>query len=489
MGEAKLKVYLVNPPYHNLRIQRDMRWQDSGRASSYYMPIFLAYATGILEQQGFECRLVDAPVLKWDETDIVDDIVILDYDVIVIDSSFPTLDNDLEVAKYIKMWRKSKIVMVGAPANLFAQKMLESGIDYVCRMEFDFVLRDLIVALRDNKSLENVKGISYIKDNKIVHNPNREWSTQAELDSIPFVSGVIKRHLNVNDYMLNYAHSMFPNIQISAGRGCIQKCQFCSWTENLTGRIYRHRSIDNIIAEIEYIEKRMPEVKQFFFEDDTFTIDKQFVLDFCKWYKVRGLKIPWGAQSRVTVDLETMKAMKSANCQFIDVGCESGNDEILKLNQKGITVKDIRDCYKRAKSIGLAVHGNWIIGLQGETKETIQQTWQLIKELKAEAITVSIIVPQPATKLYDYVKSKGYFNDEETLDEFGHQKAVVNYPNLTSKEMGELQNKILKSYYMSPSYIPIAFKRVFSKYGIYEIRVLWRSATSFINYLVKEKAL
>jgi anaerobic magnesium-protoporphyrin IX monomethyl ester cyclase len=483
-----LKVYLVNPPFGNIHFQRDMRWQESGRSSTYNYPLWLAYATGVLEQAQFECRLIDAPAKHWGDEEIKRDIWNFKPDMVVVNTSFPSLNNDIKFARFIKEIDDCKVSMVGTPANQFSVEMLKSGyVDYVARLEFDFVLRDLMLAIRDNKDGLNVKGISYIRDGEIIHNPNREWSTGDELDSIPFVSQVYKKHLKTDDYMLNYSHSMFPNIQIISGRGCPNFCHFCPWTENLTGRKYRHRSIANVLDEVTWIEEKLPKVKQFFFEDDAFTISKKFVIDFCEGYKKRKLRIPWGAQSRVGIDLETMVAMKSSNCRFIDTGCESGNDDILKNVQKGITVEDIRKCFKNAKRAKLSVHGNWIVGLPGETKQTVKNTWNLIKEVKPDAITVAIATPHSGTKLYEYVKSHNYLEDGELVDDCGHQRSVISYPELSSKEIALSVDKMLRDYYVSFSYIPIALRRIFSRYGLYEIRVLWRSMTSFLKYINRRK--
>jgi len=126
--------------------------------------------------------------------------------------------------------------MVGAPASQFSNKMLSSlGVDMVARWEFDFVLRDLMLAMMNGKNISDVKGISY-KNGIITHNPDRELSTSEELDNLPFVSQIYQKHLNVKDYMLTYSHSMHPEVQIFTGRGCPFRCTFCSWPQTLMGR-------------------------------------------------------------------------------------------------------------------------------------------------------------------------------------------------------------------------------------------------------------
>lgn len=482
-----MKVYLLNAPYKP-RFTRDMRWQDTGRGGTLYYPIWLAYATGMLEQVGCEARLVDTAAWGWNMEQVLKDIENFQPDLAVIDTSFPSLNNDISVAEIIKQkLSDARTVMVGAPASQLAEKMLSSpGTDIVCRWEFDFVLRDLVEAINEGKSLDQVKGISYKSGAKIIHNPDREPSNSEDLDKIPFVSQVYKKHLNVKDYMLNYSYSMHPEVQIFTGRGCPFRCTFCSWPQTLMGRTHRARSVSNILDEFEWVEKEFKEVKQIFVEDDTFTLNKKYVMEFCQGYKERGLKIPWGGQARVGLDYETMRAMKEINCMMIDIGYESGNDEILRSVKKGITVEQIRSFAKEAGKTGLSIHGNWIIGLPGETKETIKATERLIKETKADAITVAVVTPFPGTELYNWAKENGYLITEdpnEYLDERGHQKSIISYPELSSVEIREAVDGILKGYYLSPSYVPIALKRIFSRHGLNELKVLWRSAVAFLKYI------
>ena len=424
-----MRVYLLNAPYKP-RFTRDMRWQDTGKGGTLYYPIWLAYATGVLEQIGCEVRLVDTAASGWNMEQVLEDAESFQPDLAVVDTSFPSLNNDIAVAESIKQrLPNTGTVMVGAPASQLAEKMLASyGTDIVCRWEFDFVLRDLVEAIYEGRSLDQVKGISYKNGEGIIHSPDREPSSSEDLDKIPFVSQVYRKHLNVKDYMLNYSYSMHPEVQIFTGRGCPFRCTFCSWPQTLMGRTHRARSVSNVLDEFEWVEKEFKEVKQIFVEDDTFTLSKKYVMDFCREYKERGLKIPWGGQARVGLDYETMRAIKEVNCMMMDIGYESGNDEILRNAKKGTTVEQIKSFAREAKRAGLSIHGNWIIGLPGETKETISITERLIKETRADAITVAVVTPFPGTELYSWARENGYLTTEdpnEYLDERGHQKSII----------------------------------------------------------------
>jgi radical SAM superfamily enzyme YgiQ (UPF0313 family) len=184
-----------------------------------------------------------------------------------------------------------------------------------------------------------------------------------------------------------------------------------------------------------------------------------------------------------------MVAMKKANCIHVDVGYESGSPDILRNIKKGITVEDIRRFANDAHKARLSVTGNWIIGLRGETKETIEDTRKLIKVTRADSLTVAVASPFPGTAMYDWVKENNYLIKDNYLDEFGHQQAIMSYPGLSDSEMKQAVDKILRDYFVSVSYIPIAMKRIMSKNGFNEAMVLGKSAVAFLKYLIKEKAL
>ena len=181
-----------------------------------------------------------------------------------------------------------------------------------------------------------------------------------------------------------------------------------------------------------------------------------------------------------------MKAMKEANCRLLITGFESGNDDILKRIRKGITVEDIRQFAEDARRAGLLVHGDFIIGLPGETHETIRNTKKLIGEIKPDILQVSVASPFPGTEFYAWCIENGYLltdDPNEYLDENGHQKSIIRYPELTEDEITEEVNDILRNYYLSPGYVVTALRQVLRKNGLAELRRLIYSARMFLKYL------
>ncbi|HZD44022.1 MAG TPA: cobalamin-dependent protein, partial [Methanomicrobiales archaeon] len=206
-----MKIYLLNPPFFP-HFNRSPRWQDTGRGGTMYYPIWLSYAAAILSPD-HDIRLADAPVWNWDLATTLEDIKRFGPDLVILDTSFPSLKNDLSVAKAIKEESDAiKTAVVGPPASQYTEGILKSGsIDYVARWEYDFTLQELARLLEVSGNVADVAGISYLRDGRAVHNPDRVLSASADLDRIPFVSKIYQEHLHIDDYFLG--QSLYPEVQ------------------------------------------------------------------------------------------------------------------------------------------------------------------------------------------------------------------------------------------------------------------------------------
>lgn len=483
-----MRIYLLNPPFLP-NFVRCGRWQGAtARSGGLDYPKWLAYATGILEKS-HEVRLIDAPAMKLNKEDIITDATKYQPDLVIVESNFSSLSNDISVAASLKDYTKAKTVFVGPPASQFSQQILQNdGIDIVARYEYDFTLKDIAEVIEDGDELIEVKGISYKKNGKIFHNQDREFSSSEDLDKMPFVSEIYNKHLNIRDYFLS--QSLYPEIQIFTGRGCPNKCTFCSWPVTLMGKKYRSRSAENIADEFEYVQEELPEVKEIFIEDDTFTINKKLVKAFCEEVKRRKIDIAWSCNARANLDYITMKAMKDAGCRLLIVGYESGCDDMLRNIKKGVNTEQMKAFTKEAKKARLMIHGDFIIGLPGETKETADKTLKFIKEIKPNILQVAVATPIPGTEFHDWVKKNGFMlvdNLEESIDENGYQKCIISYPEFTKDNIENYVDRALKEYYLNPSYIPVAMSNVLRKNGFHELKGIFSSAIKFLNYIGREK--
>lgn len=478
-----MKIYLLNPPFIKGFCRGVRGVGEAARGGTRYYPIGLSYATGLLEE-AHNVRLLDAQAREWEIKEVLEDVLSFNPDIIIVDSNFSSLNNDISVANELKKKTGALCIMVGPPTSQYPDNILSSGIDIVARYEYEFTLKDIVDNIEINKGFESVKGISYNNKGVVVHNSERELASSEELDSLPFVSKVYKEHLRIQDYFLS--SSFYPVVQLFTGRGCPNKCTFCSWPVTYSGRKYRPRSIKNVLDEFEYISKELPEVEEIFIEDDTFTVNQQRVLNFCDEYIKRNLSIPWSCNSRATLDIETMKKMKKANCRLLICGFESGSDNILKNIKKGVNVEKIKLFTKNAKNAGLLVHGDIIIGLPGESMETIKETKKLIKETRPHILQVLIPQPIPGTELYDWCKSNNYLLTEDPttyIDENGFQKSVISYPNLSNDDIICQAGEILKNYYMTPKYIPLFFDQIMRANSLKELKRLFYSSMMFLQFV------
>ena len=267
-----------------------------------------------------------------------------------------------------------------------------------------------------------------------------------ELDELPFATDVYENNLTIEKY--NVPFLLNPFVSFYTARGCPALCTFCLWPQTLSGHAWRVRSVENVAREFRQAHKMFPQAKEFFFDDDTFNIRKDRVLALCKEFKPVGFQ--WSCTARDHSDYETLKAMADAGCRLLIVGFESGDAQILKNIKKGATVEMGRTFVKNCKKVGIHVHGDFIIGLPGETKETIEKTIDYAKELDCETIQVSMAHAYPGTELYDQGMREGFLAAKRSRIRGGHQLPHLEYPGLSREYMVDAVNRFYDSYYFRP---------------------------------------
>src|SRR6185436_13103049 len=262
-------------------------------------------------------------------------------------------------------------------------------------------------------------------------------------DRLPFATEVYKRDLVIENY--NVPFLLHPYVAFYTSRGCPALCTFCLWPQTLSGHAWRVRSADNVAREVKQALQLFPQAKQFFFDDDTFNIRKDRVLEVCAKFKPLGFR--WSCTARVNSDYETLKAMADAGARLFIVGFESGDPQILKNIKKGATVEQARAFAKNCKKVGIKVHGDFIIGLPGETRETIEKTIDFAKELDCETIQVSLAHAMPGTELHQTMSQQGFLKVEALADSGGHQLPHIEFPHLKKPEMMAAVNRFYDEYY------------------------------------------
>jgi hopanoid biosynthesis associated radical SAM protein HpnJ len=463
-----LKTLFLNPPsFENFDGGAGSRWPATREIESYWYPVWLAYPAGMLEGS----RLLDAPPHHVSGEETIQ--IAKDYEFLVLFTSTPGFPGDIRLARAIKQLNPGiKIAFVGPHVSVLPEKSLRDSadIDFVCRKEFDYA----VVDFANGKPLEEIAGVSFLKDGKVVHNPD---SAQIQnLDALPHVTDIYKRDLDVTRY--NVPFLLHPYVSLYTTRGCPAQCTFCLWPQTLSGHPWRKRSSDDVAAEMARAKAYWPEVKEFFFDDDTFNIQKARTIELCA--KLKPLGMTWSCTSRVTTDFETLKAMKEAGCRLLIVGYESGDQQILKNIKKGATVERARQFTKDCHKLGLVVHGDFILGLPGETRETINNTIAFAKELDVETIQVSVAHAYPGTELYDYAIKNGFIvGDNKMVDDGGHQLAHIQYPGLPADEILSSVHRFYDEYYFRPKAVfRILKKAVFDSN---DRKRLYREAKTFLK--------
>ncbi len=436
-----MRTLFLNPPsFEGFDGGASSRWPASREIESYWYPVWLCYPAGMLP----DSKVVDAPPHKISIEQTVE--MAKDFELLVLFTSTPGFEVDCKIATMMKQSNpKMKVCFVGPPVTVEPEKSLNASqaIDFVIRREFDHQ----IVAYANGTPLEEIPGASYRKDGKVINNP--EAPMIEDLDSLPWVTKTYKRDLDITRY--NVPFLLNPFLSLYTSRGCPAMCTFCLWPQTHSGHRWRLRSTDDIVAEVKYALEAFPGLKEIFFDDDTFNYRKERTIELCA--KLKTLNFTWSCTSRVTTDFDTLKAMKEAGCRLLIVGYESGDPQILKNIKKGATIEMAERFTANCKKLGLVIHGDFIVGLPGETRESIRKTIDFAKRLDNETIQVSIAHPYPGTEFHNYATQNNLISIGNIVDERGNQLPKVVYENLNEAELMDWVERFYSEYYFRPKVV------------------------------------
>ena len=447
-----MKTLFLNPPsYEDFDGGAGSRYQATREVWSFWYPTWLAYPTGMIPG----ARLLDAPPHGYDAKKTVEEAS--RYDFVVIHTSTPSLRMDTRTAESVKAANPNcTIAFVGGHPTARPEEVLKlsSAVDIAGRKEFDHSM----VEVAQGMPWERIGGISYRRDGKIYHNPDRPPLSDEDLDKLPFVTDVYARDLDYLRY--NSPYCQYPYVSMYTGRGCPARCTFCLWPQVTQGHQYRVRRPENVLEEVSTLKAKFPKMKELFFDDDTFTADPARARRIAELLGPRG--ITWSTNSRANVDYETLKVLKDGGLRLFVVGYESGNAQILKNIKKGVGLDRARRFTRDCHELGILIHGTFILGLPGETRETIDESIRFAQEMDCETIQVSLASPYPGTELFDYLVQNGYLAVDQLLDETGYQKCTITYPGLSSEEIYGAVERFYRSFYFRPRYIFKAVRKMVS---------------------------
>ncbi len=425
-----MKVILLNPPYHRsfIRSARCTLFPISG--SNWY-PIFLAYATGWLEKHNHEVKLIDALIANIQINELQKVVKDFEPKLLVVYVSDKSLGGDISIAKKLKRVTGAYLVLVGPRCASEPEKILKeyNGVDAVVRREFDDVLLDLA----NGKERKKINGLIWRDRKMIISNPERPFLTPKQLNEFPFVAKIYKEHLPLKKYY--QASLLHPFVDLFTARGCAwNKCTFCLWPNTIHKDAgYRARSIENVIGELKFIKKELPEIKEVFFQDDMLPAGRAGQL--AQAIIETKLKMNWSCYTKADIDLQTLKLMKKSGCRFLHVGYESADPTVLKNICKGTDPQTAKRFTENALKAGLRIHGDFIFGLPGETESTIKKTIAWAKNLGIEGFQFFIPEPEKETPLYDWLKKH------------------PDYSHLTNSQLSYWRFRAMKEIYLDAGYL------------------------------------
>ncbi len=470
-----MRILLLNPPTRtNKKFIREGRCtQEQGVWATLWPPVTLATTGAVLEREGYDVRICDCPAGGMSMEKLYDTIRRFSPDCVIWSTGTPSLESDLQLAADIKEIDASIVTAVfGTHVTVMDRESLlgHPALDYVIRNEPEITVRELVRALKEGKSPENVEGLT-CRDagGEVVRAPDRPFLKN--LDELPFPAW----HLfAVDHYTLPLKGRRF--LIVAPQRGCPFNCSFCT-CQTYYGKKLRKRSVERVLQEIEH-DMETFKVLDFFFWAETFVLDREYVASLCRGILERGLRIAWTCNSRVDiVDKELLDLMRRAGCWMISFGIESADQAILDGVDKGIRVEQIGPAVQAAREAGIKTAGHFIFGLPGETEQTMNKTLRLAKKLEMDIAQFYCCVPFPGSRLYDMAGEQGWI-DEPDFGRFSQAEAILRLPSIEPQAVDAFRSRAYREYYSSVG----AWLRVFRMFEWGGLMDMGRKFLSFLRW-------
>lgn len=436
----KKTLFLSPPTFDGYDGGAGSRYQCKREVTSFWYPTWLAQLAALVPGS----KLIDAPARGLHLDDILPSAG--DYEFLVLYTSTPSFLNDVKVAEAFKATNPDLLIgFCGAHVAVNNEVTIKASpaIDFVCDNEFDFTIQEIA----EGKKLEEVPGITILKDGAPHFTGKRPLIE--DMNSLPWVTPVYKEHLNTSDYYNGYM--LHPYMSLYTGRGCKSRCTFCLWPQTIGGHSYRTRSVENVAAEIASARDSFPEIKEFFFDDDTLTDNREHCEALAR--ELGRLGVTWSCNAKANVPYDQLRVMKENGLRLLLVGYESGNQKILNNIKKGILVENAKQFTRDCHELGILIHGTFIVGLPGETRETIEETIRYAQKLNPKTIQVSLPAAYPGTFLYSQAIENGWLVDDSgnnLVGADGVQNSLLNYPHLSSAEIFDAVDSFYKRFYFRP---------------------------------------
>jgi len=434
-----MKILLVNPPrFNGMPVVREDRCEIT--VPNVVPPHGFVYLAGILLNENHNVRLIDANGYDLDFEYIKKEIGKEKPDIVIFKSTPETFYSDIKVGDIAKSISKEiKTVMICFSLATVPEEALKraKSVD-VYVTDYDYEIP--ILKLTNNINLENIRGIAYRENGDIIVNlPN---SKRFDFSSLPTPAW----HL-ILDFSVYWVQvpSIRPCVFVESMKGCGLGCSFCTIADVKP----KFRDAKKVVDEIDYLQGRGVRYINFF--DATFNISRKRVYKVCEEIIERDLKIEWFANVRADITEEEAGIMKEAGCRGVSIGVESGSQEVLDRINKKTKVSDAEEAIKNLKKAGIKQYASFIVGLPGETKETIEKTKEFIKRTKPTGFQVNSLVPYPKCKIYEDAVKQGKIKELKFEDLLLYE-TPISLCDLSVDEINEYRKKIYRDIYLTPSW-------------------------------------
>jgi len=436
------------------------------------IPYWLVLIATILKESGVETDYIDMKFgSRFDPRE---------YGAVIINTSSMSFNEDVAVLGLLKKENPSiKTIVFGSHPTFMPNYCLERDeIDFVVRGEADYVLRDIVSALSEGRSTDEISGIGFKKNGRKIVNSPREYI--GDLDDMPFLDDSF-----IPDIVyFNPLISRYPYIPLITSRGCPGKCVFCP-ASSFYGNVWRAQSAERVVAEMEHFYKKS--YAEVYFRDETFTFNSKRVRDICRLLIRKNIKMKWICNARIgTLDLKLLKLMKVAGCRWIKIGVESGVQEILDRSKKGISVEKTRQSFKWMRQAGIESHAHFMLGMPGETRATVHRTIEFAKEIRPTTASFGICTPYPGTPLFDQVVARhpGYEDGSSVNFSTLHTQGYFNeeFTELKKEALTRALYTAYRKFYLRPSYI---FSWLWRIRSAGDLRRLSISAANVLDFAIR----
>ena len=446
-----MKVLLGNPPWYRpgyYGVRAGSRWPHFERndARYYPYPFFMGYAASLLENDGFDVRILDGVVERMKEHAFLSRIAAEAPDVILLEVSTPSWDWDKRVIDQLSVSLPGvPIILAGIHAFMYDDSFFEShpAVTATIRGEYELTLRDTVIRLRDGKDLQGIEGLVWrSSEGTIVHEKSRELLR--ELDSLPWPH---RTQLPMDQYIDGLLELPQPCLQMWASRGCPYQCGFCAWPQIMyTAGSYRMRSPEVVVEEM-IRDGRDKGFKSVYFDDDVFNVGDKRMKKFVELLKNAEWNLPWGIMARAdTCSPSLYEELGTVGLEVVKFGVESGEQSVVDSCGKRLKISDVRNAVRVCRASGIRTHLTFMFGLPGETAKSARKTIDLALELAPDTIQFSLATPFPGSRFYDELDEKGYLVSKDWSQYDGYSKAVVRTDDLSSEDLEKFMKEAYRSW-------------------------------------------